>query len=130
METVTKHQMVKRVVEKTGLRRRDVLRTIREFVAVMTEELGRGARVILRDFGIFEVRVRRARTAYNPHARTAIRVPPRTRVRFRVGARLRRLLAERDQREPPTIEVKPSGQVRQDRAERSAIPPPPTSAPA
>jgi hypothetical protein len=53
--------------------------------------LGEGQRVEFRDFGVFEVKVRRARSAHNPRTLEKVMVPARRTVKFKPG----RLMKER-----------------------------------
>ena len=80
-----------RIAEKTGQKRGDVKRALQMFLDEMIEELSNGNRLEFRDFGVFEVRERAARTAQNPKTLEQVVVPARKAVRFKVG----RLMRER-----------------------------------
>ncbi|MSQ90145.1 MAG: integration host factor subunit beta [Phycisphaerales bacterium] len=91
MQTITKKDFVDRIAEKTGQKRGDVKRALQMFLDEMIEELSNGNRLEFRDFGVFEVRERAARTAQNPKTLEQVVVPARKAVRFKVG----RLMRER-----------------------------------
>ena len=91
MATITKKDFVDRITEKTGQRRGEVKRTVQLFLDEMIDELTNGNRLEFRDFGVFEVRARAARTAQNPKTLEQVIVPARRAVRFKIG----RLMRER-----------------------------------
>jgi nucleoid DNA-binding protein len=56
----------------------------------ISEALAKGETVELRNFGVFEVRIRKARVGRNPNAPEAdIRIPPRAVVKFKPGKEMR-----------------------------------------
>ena len=66
MPTVTKKDLIDRLSESTGTKRVLVKRIIQDFLDEIVRELGNGNRIEFRDFGVFESRVRAARTAQSP----------------------------------------------------------------
>ncbi|MFO0893893.1 MAG: HU family DNA-binding protein [Phycisphaerales bacterium] len=91
MATTTKREITERVAKTTN-QHRDVVRSvIQSFLDEVIEELSRGNRLEFRDFGVFEVRERAARTAQNPKTLVQVPVPARRAVRFKAG----RLMKER-----------------------------------
>ena len=52
-------------------------------------ELSKGNRLEFRDFGVFEVKARRARRAQNPRTLEKVDVPPKRVVKFKVGRVMR-----------------------------------------
>ena len=85
MSTTTKKDIIDRISERTGMKRTDVKEAVQLFLDEMIEELGKGNRLEFRDFGVFEVRDRAARTAQNPKTLEQVVVPARRAVRFKVG---------------------------------------------
>ncbi len=85
MATVTKRELVDRIAESTNQSRVEVKRTIQSFLDQVIEELGKGNRLELRDFGVFEIKVRAERTAQNPRTLERVKVPARRVVKFKVG---------------------------------------------
>ncbi|MBL8990064.1 MAG: integration host factor subunit beta [Phycisphaerae bacterium] len=89
MCTITKKDLIDRISTQTRQRRVLVKRTLQTFLDMVMEELGRGNRLEFRDFGVFEVRTRRARTAQNPKTLQRVPVPPKRTVKFKVGRLLK-----------------------------------------
>ncbi|HRJ50052.1 MAG: integration host factor subunit beta [Phycisphaeraceae bacterium] len=106
--TTTKKDLVDRISELTGHKRPVVREVVQMFLDQITEELRDGRRLEFRDFGIFEVKTRRARRAQNPKTLERVDVPPKRTVKFKVGRLLREGL---DHLSPPlstpVIEPKP-----------------------
>lgn len=90
--TVTKKEIIDLISDRTGLRRTDVKVVIQEFLDEIVRELSQGRRLEFRDFGVFEVRARAARTAQNPKTLEPVRVPARNTVKFKPGRRMRETL--------------------------------------
>jgi integration host factor subunit beta len=85
MTTVTKKDLIDRIADKTGNKRVVVKRIIQYFLDDIMDELGRGNRLEFRDFGVFESKVRAARTAQNPKTLERVEVPEKRTVKFKVG---------------------------------------------
>jgi len=85
MGTVTKKELVDRIADGSKLRREQVRDVLQKFLDQLIEELADGNRIEFRDFGVFEVRVRAARTAQNPKTLQRVSVPARRTVKFKVG---------------------------------------------
>lgn len=58
----------------------------------MTEALSKGARIEIRGFGTFEVRVRRPRTGRNPKTGTSVKVSQRRVPFFKAGRELKEMV--------------------------------------
>ncbi|MGA2866447.1 MAG: HU family DNA-binding protein [Verrucomicrobiota bacterium] len=88
--TLTKRDLVMRISEETGLIQQQVMDVVQKTLNYIAEALARGDKVELRNFGVFEVKVRRARLGRNPNAPTAtVPIPERSVVRFRPGKEMR-----------------------------------------
>jgi len=87
--TTTKREVTERVARKTGVHRDEVRKVVQAFLDDLIEELARGHRLEFRDFGIFDVRARAARTAQNPKTLAQVKVPARRVVRFKAGRLMR-----------------------------------------
>lgn len=85
MATITKKELIERIAERTKMRRTDVKLAVQEFLDQVITELKRGNRLEFRDFGVFEVKSRAARTAQNPKTLERVLVPPKRTVKFKVG---------------------------------------------
>ena len=85
MATVTKKELIDRIADQTGAKRVLVKRIVQQFLDEIIEELGRDNRLEFRDFGVFECKVRAARTAQNPKTLERVPVPAKRTVKFKVG---------------------------------------------
>jgi len=63
--------------------------TIQNFLDEVISELGKGNRLEFRDFGVFEVKERAARTAQNPRTLEKVQVPAKRSVKFKMGRIMR-----------------------------------------
>lgn len=87
--TITKKELIDRIAEKTGLKRTDVKKIVQSFLTEVVDDLGKGHRLEFRDFGVFDVRQRKARTAQNPKTLQRVEVPSKNSVRFKPGRLMR-----------------------------------------
>lgn len=87
--TVTKKDLVTRIADKTGETKVVTKNIIQMFLDEIIGELAAGNRLEFRDFGVFEVRPRRARRAQNPRTLEKVAVPPKKVVKFKVGRVMR-----------------------------------------
>ena len=85
MATVTKKELIDRIADQSGTKRVLVKRIIQGFLDEIVKELGEGNRLEFRDFGVFECKVRAARTAQNPKTLERVSVPAKRTVKFKVG---------------------------------------------
>jgi len=85
MATVTKKELIDRIADEMGYKRVVVKGVIQAFLDMIVDELGNGNRLEFRDFGVFEGRLRAARTAQNPKTMEKVPVPPKRTVKFKVG---------------------------------------------
>ncbi|MDP6547128.1 MAG: HU family DNA-binding protein [Phycisphaerae bacterium] len=85
MHTVTKKEMVDRIADQTKNKRVVVKQIVQCFLDEIIAELGQGNRLEFRDFGVFETKMRAARTAQNPKTLERVQVPPKRTVKFKVG---------------------------------------------
>ena len=88
--TLTKRDLVLRICEDTDLVQQQVFDTVQRTFDHIIKALAQGQKVELRNFGIFEVRVRKARIGRNPSAPgTKVPIPERTVVKFKAGREMR-----------------------------------------
>src|SRR6516162_17806 len=88
--TLTKRDLVTRISEESGLIQQQVLDVVQKTLDYMAESLARGDKVELRNFGVFEVKVRKARIGRNPNApETDVPIPERSVVKFKPGKEMR-----------------------------------------
>lgn len=88
--TVTKRDLVVRISTSTKLRQQEVATVVQEMLDRISDALAKGDKVELRNFGVFEVKVRRARVGRNPNRpETNVPIPPRAVVKFKAGKEMR-----------------------------------------
>lgn len=87
---MTKRDLVVRIASETGLVQQQVLEVIQKTLDYISEAVAEGKNVELRNFGVFEVKVRKARIGRNPNApATDVPIPPRAVVKFKPGKEMR-----------------------------------------
>ncbi|MSU22138.1 MAG: integration host factor subunit beta [Pedosphaera sp.] len=87
---MTKRDLLVRISEETGLVQQDVLTVIQKTLDYIAGAVAKGTKVELRNFGVFEVKIRKARVGRNPNAPAAdVRIPPRAVVKFKPGKKMR-----------------------------------------
>ena len=87
---MTKRDLVVRISEETGLVQQQVLEVIQRTLDHISTALARGETVELRNFGVFEVKVRKARIGRNPNSpERDVPIPPRAVVKFKAGKEMR-----------------------------------------
>jgi integration host factor subunit beta len=89
MATITKKELVNRIAERTGQTKVITKEIIQQFLDAIISELANGNRLEFREFGVFEVKPRRARRAQNPRTLEKVDVPPKRVVKFKVGRIMR-----------------------------------------
>jgi len=94
MVTVTKKQLCDRLADSLHERRSLIRNLVQTFLDEVVRELEKGNRLEFRDFGVFEVRLRRARMAQNPRTLERVPVPLKCTVKFKAG----RLMKKRVQK--------------------------------
>ena len=88
--TLTKRDLVTRISNESGLVQQQVLDVVQKTLDYIAEALARGDKVELRNFGVFEVKVRKARIGRNPNApETDVPIPERSVVKFKPGKEMR-----------------------------------------
>jgi integration host factor subunit beta len=92
MATTTKKELMDRIANAMGLKRVFVKDLIQRFLDEMVSELTKGNRLEFRDFGVFELRVRKPRMARNPRTSESVSVPVRTVVKFKAGLLLKEVI--------------------------------------
>lgn len=87
---MTKRDIVTRISQDSGLIQEQVLDVVQRTLDVMAEALTRGETIELRNFGVFEVKIRRARIGRNPNRpEKDVPIPPRAVVKFKPGKEMR-----------------------------------------
>lgn len=97
---MTKKEIVKTISDKTGLTQLQIKEIVQYTFNGIVETLLEEGRVELRNFGVFQVKTRRARKARNPRTGHQVEVPEKFVVTFKPGkemeARVKRLESSRE----------------------------------
>ncbi len=87
---MTKRDIVIRVSEETELTQKQVMKVVQSTFDTIAAAVAKGQTVELRNFGVFEVKVRKARVGRNPNApATDVPIPARSVVKFKPGKEMR-----------------------------------------
>ncbi len=87
---MTKRDIVIRVSEETELTQQQVMKVVQSTFDTIAAAVAKGQTVELRNFGVFEVKVRKARVGRNPNApATDVPIPARSVVKFKPGKEMR-----------------------------------------
>lgn len=88
--TLTKRDLVIRISEETGLIQNQVFEVVQKTLDYIAESLAKGDKVELRNFGVFDVKIRKARIGRNPNKpETDVPIPARAMVKFKAGKEMR-----------------------------------------
>jgi nucleoid DNA-binding protein len=82
---VTKKEIVKQISERIGLTQLKTKEIVQQTFDAIVETLLEVGRIELRNFGVFEVKKRKARKARNPRTGDRVDVPPKNVVTFKPG---------------------------------------------
>lgn len=96
--TMTKKKLINAISQDKGVHPNDVRQVIQAFLDKMTESLADGERLEFRDFGVFEVVVRKQKIGRNPkNASVPIVIPARCAVKFTPGKKMRKMIEKQIQ---------------------------------
>ena len=117
--TLTKRDLVVRISEETGLIQVQVLEVVQKTLDYIAESLARRDKVELRNFGVFEIKIRKARVGRNPkRPKKNVPIPARAVVKFKAGKLLRAAVIKL-----PTKPAKPAKLVKPAKGAVPATPP-------
>jgi nucleoid DNA-binding protein len=85
MGPVTKKEIVKQISERIGLTQLKTKEIVQDTFDAIVDTLIEVGRIELRNFGVFEVKQRKARKARNPRTGEKVDVPPKFVVTFKPG---------------------------------------------
>jgi nucleoid DNA-binding protein len=104
---MTKRDLVVRISEETELVQQEVLLVVQKVLDYISDSLAQGEKVELRNFGVFEVKQRKARVGRNPNApANDVRIPPCAVVKFKAGKEMRDAVLRLSPREMPRASLK------------------------
>jgi nucleoid DNA-binding protein len=88
--TLTKRELVMRISEETGLIQTQVFALVQRTLDQISEALAKGGKVELRNFGVFDVGVRKAHVGRNPNNPDKdVPIPARATMKFKAGKDMR-----------------------------------------
>ena len=88
--TLTKRDLVVRISGETNLVQQQVFDVVQKTLDLIAETLAKGDKVELRNFGVFDVKIRKARVGRNPNRpEKDVPIPPRATVKFKAGKEMR-----------------------------------------
>jgi integration host factor subunit beta len=94
---LTKREIVLEIYQKTGFPQKEVQATVQMALDIIQDALAEGRNVELRNFGVLEVQVRKARIGRNPNKpETEVVIPTRAVVKFKSGKILKSKLKDLD----------------------------------
>lgn len=94
---LTKRDIVLEVYEKTGFPQKEVRDTVQLTLEAIAKALIEGRNVELRNFGVFELQVRKSRVGRNPNKpEHDVVIPERIVVKFKAGKELKAALKNLD----------------------------------
>ncbi|MBV9657540.1 MAG: integration host factor subunit beta [Verrucomicrobia bacterium] len=95
MANLTKRDLVVKISNETGLVQHQVFDVIQRTLDSITDSLSNGTDVELRNFGVFQVRLSKARVGRNPNIPGSnFAIPPRATVKFKSGKIMRQNVLE------------------------------------
>ena len=88
--TLTKRHIVTRISDETGMGQQQVFDVVQKTLDYISEALAKNNKVELRNFGVFEVKIRKPRVGRNPNQpQDNVPIPARAAVKFRAGKEMR-----------------------------------------
>ncbi len=104
MATITKKKLVHVIAQQKGLHPNEVRNVMQAFLDAMTECLAKGDRLEFRDFGVFEVILRKQKIGRNPkNAAVPIVIPARQVVKFTPGKKMKEEIEKPPQQPPKAV---------------------------
>ena len=108
-EESAKQKPGKKKSERPKLEQQQVYNVIQKTLDGITQALASGQKVELRNFGVFDVKVRKARIGRNPNApATDVPIPARSVVKFKAGKEMRAEVLKLSARPVPGIPKPPA----------------------
>jgi len=87
---MTKRDLVVKIANETGFIQADVAEVVQSTLDYIADELATGKNIELRNFGVFEIKIRKSRKGRNPkQPKDEVVIPERAVVKFRAGKELK-----------------------------------------
>ena len=94
---MTKRDLVVKIAKETGIIQSDVADIVQMTLDNIAQELVEGRDIELRNFGVFEIKVRKSRKGRNPNQpQNEVVIPERAVVKFRAGKELKEAVEKLD----------------------------------
>ena len=94
---MTKRDLVVKIAKETDLIQSDVAQVVQKTLDYIVAELVAGNTIELRNFGVFEIKVRKSRKGRNPNQpQNEVIIPERAVVKFRAGKELKEAVEKLD----------------------------------
>jgi len=91
MQNLTKRDIVIKISKETGLIQQKVMQVVQKTLDIIADAVVQGRNVELRNFGVFEVRIRKSRVGRNPNKpHIDIPIPEQPVVKFKAGKELQK----------------------------------------
>ena len=92
---MTKRDLVVKIAADTNLIQSDVAAVVQKTLDYIADELVEGRNIELRNFGVFEIKVRKSRKGRNPNKpEIDVTIPERAVVKFRAGKELKERISK------------------------------------
>ena len=106
---MTKRDLVIRISNETNMVQQQVLDVVQRTLDYIAEAVSKGDTVELRKFGVFEVKIRKARVGRNPNRPEAdVPIPQRAVVKFKAGKDMREAVLKLTPKDSTGAPPKPS----------------------
>lgn len=97
LDNFTKRDIVLDIYDRTGFPQKEVREVVQLTLNAIARALAEGRNVELRNFGVFEVQIRKARVGRNPNKpEKDVEIPTRAVIKFKAGKELRTKLKKLD----------------------------------
>ncbi|MDP6353621.1 MAG: HU family DNA-binding protein [Planctomycetota bacterium] len=126
MGTVTKKDLILRVIERTNEEQDLVQEVVQNLFDEMNQQLGVGNRIELRDFGVFSFKKRAARIGHNPRTLEKVPVPAKMVVSFKMGKKMKDAVGELMERKQAEEDAAAAAPADSESPPAPAPPQPPT----
>ena len=94
---LTKRDIVLSIYDKTGFPQKEVREVVQLTLDTIADALAQGRNVELRNFGVFEIQVRKSRIGRNPNKpEKDVIIPTRAVIKFKAGKELKAEMGDLD----------------------------------
>ena len=95
VKRMNKADLIDKASQRTGLTKKDTEASLNAVLEIISEALVKNEKVVLARFGVFETKVRAARTARNPKANLPVKVAPTKVCQFKPGKNLKAAISSK-----------------------------------